>query len=195
MKENKLNEKLFELLSSKKFESLTQEEKQFVLTEMEPDEYNHLFELQHSIHTSLHENSAAPSKNLKSNLLTAFDNHHNEKQNKKGVLRFLFMKVPAYQSIAAAVLAFVLSSGFYLLNNFNSISGEHIVYKFKTDTVYVQSNPIHTIDTIEIVKPIQQTIQPSIQNQNKSTSEKVNTESLCRSIKTDSELKQFMVSL
>ena len=195
MKENKLNEKLFELIHSKNFESLSEPEKQLVLSEMEQAEYNHLHELQKTIHSTLNENSAAPSQNLKHNLLAEFENHHAKKQNEKGALRFLFAKVPAYQMIAAALLAFVFSFAVYLLGNENSIGGERIVYKFKTDTVYVQANPARVVDTVEVVKPVQQVIQTGNSNQPKSSSEKINVNSLCRSIKTDSDLKQFMVSL
>ena len=195
MKENKTHEKLFELISSKNFESLRSDEKKLVLTEMEPDEYNRLNELENKLHAIEQENTLSSSESLKRNLLSAFDNHHSEQKNRKGLLRFLLIKVPMYQSIAAVFVSCIFFTVLYFLNDFNSTKPEYIVYKFKTDTVNVQSTVAPVVDSVKKQEPIIPENKSVTAKQLKSKQPEIDKEFLCRSIKSDSDLKQFMVSL
>ena len=61
--------------------------------------------------------------------------------------------------------------------------------------MYVQSNAVALIDTVKKQEPKIQEIKPVTVKQLKSAHPEFDKATLCRSIKSDSELKQFMVSL
>ncbi len=201
MKEINPSEKIIELLGSKKFESLSQEEKSAVLAEMDKAEYNHLYELHHQLKTALQANSFSPGENLKNKLMASFDTHHSSGRNKKSRFRFLYLRVPLYQPIAAAFMVLLFLTAVYFLSDFSTVTNERIVYKYLTDTVYVKPEIAKQADTydntsitkIEKENSVIEATTTFIQKKNKT--EIPVTVKLCRSIKADNALKQFMVSL
>lgn len=200
MKEINPSEKIIDLLGSKNFESLSQAEKSFVLAEMDKDEYNQLFEMRHQLYSTMQENSFSPTENLKNKLMSEFDTHLSTTGNKQTKLRFLYLKVPLYQPIAAAFMVLLFLTAVYFLSDFSSTTNERIVYKYLTDTVYVNPEIAKQTDASDNTSITNSETNKTINNanadtQNKNNSEKSVTATLCRSIKDDSDLKQFMVSL
>lgn len=201
MKEINPSEKIIDLLSSKNFESLSQSEKSALLTEMDKDEYNQMFELHHQLNSTLQENSYSPTENLKNKLMTAFDTHHATAGNKQNKLRFLYLNVPLYQPIAAAFMVLLFLTAVYFLSDFSSVTNERIVYKYLTDTLYVKTEVAKQTDTLKNTNFTGSSIQNQDLNKSILSVQRNNTPknhlpvTLCRSIKNDSDLKQFMVSL
>ncbi len=201
MKEINPSEKIIDLLGSKNYEFLSQDEKSVVLAEMDKEEYSQLFELHHNLNSTIQENSISPTENLKNKLITAFDAHHSTAENKKNKLRFLYLKVPLYQPIAAVFMVFLFLTSVYFLSDYSSVTNERIVYKYLTDTIYVKTEitkQTEALDNKSITKSEKEntaTHNTSSYIQKKNNLEKSMPATLCRSIKDDSALKQFMVSL
>ena len=152
-----------------------------------------VFELHHNLNSTIQENSISPTENLKNKLITAFDAHHSTAENKKNKLRFLYLKVPLYQPIAAVFMVFLFLTSVYFLSDYSSVTNERIVYKYLTDTIYVNTEITKQTEALE--KENTATHNTSSYIQKKNNLEKSMPATLCRSIKDDSALKQFMVSL
>ena len=194
------SEIIFELINSKNFDALNQEEKLFVLTEMDKNEYDHIYETQKHLKKTLNEKEFSPDENLKKTLLTEFEKHHESKVYNSGIFKFLYIKIPIYQPIAAAIISFVFLITLYYLNGYSNFNNERIVYKYLTDTLFVQPEISYTRDTLKNNVSNSEEIRTKEKKTSPSNIEKISTEktieaSLCRSIKKDSNLKQFMVSL
>lgn len=194
------SEIIFELINSKNFDALNQEEKLFVLKEMDKNEYDHIFETQKHLKKTLNENQFSPDENLKKILLTEFEKHHESTNYNSGIFKFFYIKIPIYQPIAAAIISFVFLITLYYLNGYSNFNNERIVYKYLTDTLFIQPEISNTRDTIKNNVSNSVEIRTKEKKTSPSNIEKISTEktieaSLCRSLKKDSNLKQFMVSL
>lgn len=194
------SEIIFELINSKNFDALNQEEKLFVLKEMDKTEYDHIYETQKHLKETFNEKEFSPDENFKKNLLTEFEKHHESKVYNSGFFKFLYIKIPVYQPIAAAFISLVFLITLYYLNDYSNYKNERIVYKYLTDTLFVQSEISNTQDTLKNNVSNSVEIRTKEKKTRPSNIEKISTDkrieaSLCRSLKKDSNLKQFMVSL
>ena len=201
MEENKITQKLFDLTGSKPFNLLNEEERKIVLAEMNEEEYNSMYELHHNIASTMKQDIVTPPGSLKDELLLSYYRKYKKEKPKQGIGAVLLFKVPLYQAAAAVLVAVFLSTAFYYFRIAETTGQPQVVYKLKTDTVFVQTNTKKKAkgiqaDSLAINNTSEHSASPWEGNRPGSYSlgQDEPKGRTGRSIKQDNDLKQFMVA-
>lgn len=140
-KDTTLNEKLYELISTKKFTELATDEKSLVLSQMPENEYNDLYEI-HAESTKSFVSARPNTKidtNIKKRLHSRMKAQSEEKRRSSNpVLALLNTKIPAYQLGFLMLLIGIIWFISRPANDGIIKTDTQIVYKSRVDTVFVE---------------------------------------------------------
>ena len=200
MEESKNIEKVFDLVSSKSFDMLNEEERNLALSSITEEEYKAMYELHHNAGNVMKQDVSYPGNNIKDRLLSAYDERYGSGKRKKGSI--LLMKVPLYQVAASIILAVVMTAMSFYLGEHADKAQPQIVYQLKRDTIFVDPDGGKEAGSTASIAMDSASIGHT--SQHGKTDNEANTISikdhepddcrLCHSIKKDHDLKQFMVS-
>jgi hypothetical protein len=158
MKNDNINEKIYDLINRKNYNDLSFDDKQFLLSQnISEDKYNSLIKAEIEIKDYFdNENQEVTDSLMLQNLLKEIP--------AKSKVNFIFRKLPAYYTIAASLVVFLMSWTLFTNIQSNQISfKEKLIY----DTIYI-SNQVEPNNNAVNVN--QNESKPKISKQNKTNS-------------------------